>query len=88
LKIKASVFFCTFYFLSIYFCYLLLIGNVTLDNNIFLAPMAGITDIPFRLLCKEQGCGLTYTEMVSAKGIYYNDEKTKKLTAVDAAEGK
>jgi len=64
------------------------IGNVTLDNNIFLAPMAGITDIPFRLLCKEQGCGLTYTEMVSAKGIYYNDEKTKKLTAVDAAEGK
>jgi len=64
------------------------IGNVTLDNNIFLAPMAGITDIPFRLLCKEQGCGLTYTEMVSAKGIYYNDEKTKKLTAVDAAREK
>ncbi|GAE87343.1 tRNA dihydrouridine synthase DusB [Acetivibrio straminisolvens] len=64
------------------------IGNVTLDNNIFLAPMAGITDIPFRLLCKEQGCGLTYTEMVSAKGIYYNDEKTKMLTAVDGSEGK
>jgi len=52
---------------------------------IFSCSMAGITDIPFRLLCKEQGCGLTYTEMVSAKGIYYNDEKTKKLTAVDAA---
>ena len=55
------------------------IGNVILDNNVFLAPMAGITDIPFRLLCKEQGCGLVYTEMVSAKGIYYNDEKSKKL---------
>jgi len=64
------------------------IGNVTLDNNIFLAPMAGITDIPFRLLCREQGCGLTYTEMVSAKGIYYNDEKTKRLTAIDSDEGK
>jgi nifR3 family TIM-barrel protein len=49
--------------------------------------MAGITDIPFRLLCKEQGCGLVYTEMVSAKGIYYNDEKSKKLTMTDSREG-
>jgi nifR3 family TIM-barrel protein len=48
--------------------------------------MAGITDIPFRLLCKEQGCGLVYTEMVSAKGIYYNDEKSKKLTMTDSRE--
>ena len=62
------------------------IGNVILDNNVFLAPMAGITDIPFRLLCKEQGCGLVYTEMVSAKGIYYNDEKSKKLTMTDSRE--
>ena len=53
------------------------IGNVELKNNVFLAPMAGITDMPFRVLCKEQGCGLTYTEMVSAKGLYYKDEKTK-----------
>ncbi|HPD01160.1 MAG TPA: tRNA dihydrouridine synthase DusB [Acetivibrio sp.] len=63
------------------------IGSVSLDNNVFLAPMAGITDIPFRLLCKEQGCGLVYTEMVSAKGIYYNDEKSKKLTMTDRREG-
>jgi nifR3 family TIM-barrel protein len=49
--------------------------------------MAGITDMPFRLLCKEQGCGLVYTEMVSAKGIYYNDEKSKKLTMTDSREG-
>lgn len=62
------------------------IGNVKLDNNVFLAPMAGITDIPFRLLCKEQGCGLVYSEMVSAKGIHYNDEKSKKLTDVRGEE--
>ncbi len=55
------------------------IGNVELDNNIILAPMAGITDLPFRKLCKENGCGLVETEMVSAKAIYYNDEKTLKM---------
>ena len=43
------------------------IGSVELKNNVFLAPMAGVTDLPFRILCKEQGCGLVYTEMVSAK---------------------
>ena len=43
------------------------ISNVTLENNVFLAPMAGVTDIAFRSLCKEMGCGLVYTEMVSAK---------------------
>ena len=47
------------------------IGNVELENNLILAPMAGVTDLPFRLLCKEQGCGLMYTEMVSAKAILY-----------------
>ena len=47
----------------------LTIGNVELDNPLILAPMAGVTDLPFRLLCKEQGCGLMYTEMVSAKAI-------------------
>ncbi|NMB95809.1 MAG: tRNA dihydrouridine synthase DusB, partial [Clostridiaceae bacterium] len=62
------------------------IGNVRIENNIFLAPMAGITDMPFRLLCKEQGCGLVYTEMVSAKGMYYKDEKSNKIAQVNDNE--
>ena len=45
------------------------IGNVELENNLILAPMAGVTDLPFRLLCKEQGAGLLCMEMVSAKAI-------------------
>ena len=59
------------------------IGNLELDNNVFLAPMAGITDKSFRILCKEMGVGLTTTEMVSAKAIYYHDNKTKKLYNLD-----
>ncbi len=55
------------------------IGNVELENNIFLAPTAGITDLPFRLICKKYGPGLVCTEMVSSKGLMYNDEKTKLL---------
>lgn len=55
------------------------IGNLNLANKYILAPMAGVTDLPFRLLCKEQGCSLLYTEMISAKGLYYKDEKTKSL---------
>ena len=51
------------------------IGNVELENNILLAPMAGITDLPFRLICKEFGPGLVTTEMVSSKALFYNDEK-------------
>ena len=62
------------------------IGNINFDNNIFLAPMAGITDIPFRILCKENGCGLVYTEMVSAKGLYYDDIKTKALLETNEKE--
>lgn len=62
------------------------IGNVELENNIFLAPMAGVTDLPFRILCKEMGCGLVYSEMVSAKGILYNNENTKKLLTVEQKE--
>ncbi|MBP5426316.1 MAG: tRNA dihydrouridine synthase DusB [Clostridiales bacterium] len=62
------------------------IGNIEVGNNVFLAPMAGITDKPFRVLCQEQGAGMTFTEMVSAKGLYYNDEKTKKLLDIDCAE--
>ena len=61
------------------------IGNVTLDNNVFLAPMAGVTDLPFRLLCKEMGCGLVYSEMVSAKGILYNNKNTTELLQVEGA---
>ncbi len=51
------------------------IGNLRLENNVILAPMAGVTDLPYRLLCKEQGCGLVYTEMVSAKAVYFNNKK-------------
>lgn len=59
------------------------IANVKLKNNIFLAPMAGVTDMPFRRLCAEQGCGMVYTEMISAKGYYYDDSKTKKIGNID-----
>lgn len=62
------------------------IGNVELKNNIFLAPMAGVTDLPFRILCKEMGCGMVYSEMVSAKGIWHNNENTKKLLTVEQKE--
>lgn len=64
----------------------LTIGNITLDNNLILAPMAGVTDLPFRVLCKEQGAGLICMEMVSAKGIYYNNKNTESLLAIDERE--
>ena len=62
------------------------IGKVKLKNNIFLAPMAGISDMPFRILCKEKGAGLVYTEMISSKGMFYNDTKTKKIMEIDKKE--
>ena len=62
------------------------IGNVNIENNIILAPMAGVTDLPFRLLCREQGCGLLYTEMVSAKAILYNNKNTEALLEVKPEE--
>lgn len=62
------------------------IGNVELDNPLILAPMAGVTDLPFRLLCKEQGCGLMYTEMVSAKAILYKNRNTGTLMEVTPGE--
>ncbi|HZK27016.1 MAG TPA: tRNA dihydrouridine synthase DusB, partial [Thermoclostridium sp.] len=62
------------------------IGTFTPKNNIFLAPMAGITDMTFRYLCARMGAGLTYTEMVSSKGMYYNDEKTQHLTLTHPVE--
>lgn len=58
------------------------IGNLEFKNNVFLAPMAGVTDIAFRGLCKEQGCGLVYTEMVSAKALFYGSENTNKLLRI------
>ncbi len=62
------------------------IGNLKINNNIFLAPMAGISDMPFRILCKEKGAGLVYTEMISSKGMYYNDSKTKKIMEIAERE--
>ena len=62
------------------------IGNIQLENNVFLAPMAGVTDISFRGLCKEMGCGLVYTEMVSAKALYYESEKTLDLMRIAEEE--
>lgn len=62
------------------------IGNVETEGNLILAPMAGVTDLPFRLLCKEQGADLIYTEMVSAKGIYYHNKNTKPLLEIHPSE--
>ena len=62
------------------------IGNVTLENPLILAPMAGVTDLPFRLLCKEQGVGLIGREMVSAKAIYYKNKNTESLLEIDPKE--
>jgi len=62
------------------------IGNVELDNPYILAPMAGVTDLPFRLLCKEQGAGLLCMEMVSAKAIQYNNKNTKALLEIHPEE--
>ena len=58
------------------------IGNVELENNIILAPMAGITDLPFRILCKENGAGLICNEMVSSRAIYHKDEKTLSMLSM------
>ena len=62
------------------------IGNLELENNVFLAPMAGVTDLPFRIVCKEMGCGLVYSEMVSAKGILYDNKNTTELLEIDPKE--
>lgn len=63
------------------------IGNVILENNLILAPMAGVTDLPFRLLCKEQGAGLAGMEMVSAKAIMYHNKNTESLLEIHPDEG-
>lgn len=58
------------------------IGQVTLENPLILAPMAGVTDLPFRLLCREKGAGLVCMEMVSAKAIYYHNKNTEDLLKI------
>lgn len=65
----------------------LTVGSVTFSNNIILAPMAGVTDLPFRLLCSEQGAGLTCMEMVSAKAIWYRNKNTESLLEIHPDEG-
>ena len=62
------------------------IGNVKLENKVFLSPMAGVTDLPFRLICKEQNCGMLYTEMINAKALCYDDENTKKMLRIEEEE--
>jgi len=62
------------------------IGNLNLDNRVFLSPMAGVTDLPFRLICKEQDCGMLYTEMVNAKALCYDDKNTKKMLKIEDEE--
>ena len=62
------------------------IGSVELENNVFLAPMAGVTDLPFRRMCRRYGCGMVYSEMISAKGLYYGDKKTDSLMKLDENE--
>mgnify|MGYP002768287934 FL=1 len=62
------------------------IGNVRLENPYILAPMAGVTDLPFRLLCKEMGAGLICMEMVSAKAISFHNKNTEKLMEIEEQE--
>ena len=63
------------------------IGDITVKNNVFLAPLAGYTNYPFRLICSQFGAGLCYTEMVSAKGLKYGSENTKELLYTSKEEG-
>lgn len=63
------------------------IGNVTLPNNIILAPMAGVTDLPFRVLCAEQGAGMVCMEMISAKALSYHNKNTEELLHISEKEG-
>lgn len=62
------------------------IGNIDIDNNVFLAPMAGVTDSSYRKICRENKAGLLYTEMVSSKGLYYGDKKTEEIMKIDELE--
>lgn len=63
------------------------IGSVTLENNIILAPMAGVSDLPFRLLCHRYGAGMTCMEMISAKAVHYGNKNTESLMEIHPDEG-
>lgn len=65
---------------------LMQIGNIKLETPLALAPMAGITDLPFRLICRRLGCGMTVSEMVSAKGLLYKNVKTTEMLRIDEGE--
>ena len=67
--------------------FMIKIGNTKLPNKWILAPMAGVCDLPFRLLCHEQGAGMTCMEMISAKAIYYRNKATDEMMKIDPAEG-
>ncbi len=62
------------------------INNIISENPVFLAPMAGITDISFRLICKQMGCGMVYTEMISSRGVYHKDKRTENLLKIHPDE--
>ncbi|MFW5902168.1 MAG: tRNA dihydrouridine synthase, partial [Thermodesulfobacteriota bacterium] len=62
------------------------IGSLTLSNPLILAPLAGITHMPFRVLAKEAGCGLVISEMISANGLYYGSEETREMLVMSPAE--
>lgn len=62
------------------------IGGVYVDSRLALAPMAGVTDMAFRFVCREQGAGLTYTEMISSKALVYQDKKTISLLKLGQGE--
>lgn len=62
------------------------IGNIDIEHPVFLAPMAGVTDLPYRILVKEMGCGLLYTEMISARGLFYNNDNTSRLMDISEKE--
>lgn len=64
------------------------IGSFITDNNVFLAPMAGVTDKAYRIICKSQNCGMVYTEMISSKGMYYGSKRTELMLDIDPREGK
>ena len=66
----------------------LTIGNVSLANPVILAPMAGVSDLPFRLLCHEQGAGMVCSEMISAKAILYHNKNTEELMQIHPDEGR
>ena len=66
--------------------YAILVGNIEIDTKLALAPMAGVTDLAFRTVCRELGAGLTYTEMVSSKALVYQDSKTRSLLKLGQEE--